>query len=68
MTPSLPVFDDLIASAHEGNPKVKAFDTSVFTGEYVTGDIDEEYLRKLGLDRSDEAKLANSDQSIALSL
>jgi amidophosphoribosyltransferase len=53
--------DDLIASAKDGNPKIEAFEASVFTGEYVTGDIDAAYLERLGLARNDAAK--NSGRS-----
>ena len=36
----------------EGNPEVSKFEDSVFTGNYVCGDIDKEYLDKLHKDRS----------------
>ncbi len=39
--------EDLIASAREGNPDIKRFDASCFDGEYITGDIDEDFLYKL---------------------
>ena len=48
--------DDLIASAREGNPKIDSFDCSVFNGEYVTGDINEAYLKRLERMRNDDAK------------
>ena len=48
--------DDLIDSAREGNPKITNFDCSVFDGQYVTGDIDKNYLGRLAFDRSDSAK------------
>lgn len=47
---------DLIAAAREGNPKIEAFDCSVFNGEYVTGDIDATYLTRLERMRNDSAK------------
>jgi amidophosphoribosyltransferase len=47
---------DLIASAREGNPKIDAFDCSVFDGEYVTGDIDAAYLDRLQRSRGDDSK------------
>ncbi|KAI9221992.1 Amidophosphoribosyltransferase [Blastocladiella britannica] len=47
----------LEASIRQFNPALVEFDTSVFTGCYVTGDIDEEYLAKLERSRSDAAKL-----------
>lgn len=45
--------EDLIECAQEGNENVKQFDCSVFNGEYLTGDICEDYLNKLELSRSD---------------
>lgn len=49
--------DDLISSVRKGNPRVDRFDTSVFTGEYVTGDVDQQYLDHLEARRNDGAKL-----------
>lgn len=48
--------DDLIASAREGNPGIEHFDCSVFTGEYITGDVDDSYLSHLARERGDRAK------------
>ncbi|KAJ2853245.1 amidophosphoribosyltransferase, partial [Coemansia asiatica] len=48
--------DDLIDSCRKFNPRIKAFDTSVFDGKYVTGDVSQEYLDKLEARRSDTAK------------
>ncbi len=48
--------DDLISASQEGNPEVKRFECSVFTGEYITGDVDEKYLRALSDARNDAAK------------
>jgi amidophosphoribosyltransferase len=50
--------DDLVEAAMAGNPKIKRFDTSCFTGDYVTGDVSSDYLDKLSLARNDAAKLA----------
>jgi amidophosphoribosyltransferase len=47
---------DLIASAQEGNPAITEYECSVFDGKYVTGDVDEIYLRRLENSRSDQAK------------
>ncbi len=47
---------DLVAAAREGNPEIEHFDCSVFDGRYVTGDIDEAYLRRLEQSRSDAAQ------------
>lgn len=48
--------EDLISAAREGNPKIKHFDVSCFTGEYVTGNVSEEYLDYVSGLRSDSAK------------
>jgi len=48
--------EDLIASAHEGNPAIKKYECSVFNGEYITGDVDEVYLKRLENMRNDAAK------------
>ncbi|MBE9548944.1 MAG: amidophosphoribosyltransferase [Proteobacteria bacterium] len=47
--------DDLIDACREGNPAIKQFDTSCFSGEYVT-ELEPGYLQKLELQRSDQAK------------
>ncbi|NOX50840.1 MAG: amidophosphoribosyltransferase, partial [Gammaproteobacteria bacterium] len=47
---------DLQNSAREGNPSVREFECSTFNGEYVTGDIDEEYLQRLSSARNDKMK------------
>jgi amidophosphoribosyltransferase len=47
--------DDLIASCKEGNPEIKEFETSIFTGEYITP-LGENYLQKLEISRQDEVK------------
>lgn len=54
---------DLISSVQQFNPELKNFDCSVFTGEYVTGDIDERYLAWVENSRSEKARLA--DQAAA---
>ncbi len=61
--------EDLIMSAKEGNPAIESFECSVFDGKYVTGDIDEVYLERLSLARSDKMKQKrdkefNSDQTV----
>jgi len=54
---------DLIEAVRAGNPRITRFDTSVFTGEYVTQDITTEYLNQLELFRSDVAKAARKRAS-----
>ena len=46
---------DLISSVRRFNPSITTFDCSVFTGEYVTGGVDEAYLTQLGQLRGDNA-------------
>jgi len=53
---------DLIEAVQRGNPGLKSFDTSVFDGKYVTGDVTEEYLENLAKNRSDAAKEGNNDE------
>jgi len=48
--------DDLVDAVRRGNPKIQRFDTSVFSGEYITGDVTNDYLAVLAQERSDEAK------------
>ncbi|MBR9812988.1 amidophosphoribosyltransferase [bacterium] len=48
--------DDLIEAVRYGNPNLTRFDASVFNGEYVTQDVDADYLNQLELFRSDAAK------------
>ncbi|KAF8447857.1 phosphoribosyltransferase-like protein [Boletus edulis BED1] len=47
---------DLIASVRQFNPTIETFDCSVFTGEYVTGGVDEGYLAYIESLRNDHAK------------
>ena len=48
--------EDLIDAVKKGNAVITSFDASVFTGEYITGDIGDEYLSDLQASRSDAAK------------
>ena len=53
------VFQDLEAlteSVRQENPAIQGFDCSVFTGEYITGDITPEYLDSIASQRNDSAK------------
>ncbi|MDG2141129.1 MAG: amidophosphoribosyltransferase [Gammaproteobacteria bacterium] len=55
--------EDLIASASEGNPEIPHYECSVFNGEYVTGDVDEVYLKRLESLRNDSAKALKKGNS-----
>jgi amidophosphoribosyltransferase len=57
--------DDLIDACQEGNTGITRFDTSCFSGEYVTG-VKDSYLEELQLRRSDVAKSQNSRRGGAL--
>jgi amidophosphoribosyltransferase len=48
--------DDLIQCSREGNADVGGFDCSVFSGEYITGDVDQNYLDHVESLRNDEAQ------------
>lgn len=53
------LFQDLQAlkeSVSEGNPDIKFFDDSVFTGKYITGDVDASYLQMIEAERNDVSK------------
>jgi amidophosphoribosyltransferase len=48
---------DLIWAVQDGNENLKNFDTSCFSGEYITG-LDQHYLQQIEMLRSDDAKAA----------
>jgi amidophosphoribosyltransferase len=48
--------EDLVASVRGLNPSIEKFECSVFSGEYVTGGVDEAYLDHLESIRSDNLK------------
>ncbi|QIM66426.1 amidophosphoribosyltransferase [Mannheimia granulomatis] len=53
------IFQDLSAlyqSVQMENPNIHHFDASVFTGEYITGDVDKCYLDAIANSRNDKAK------------
>lgn len=55
---------DLIDAVNrEGKTSIKQFDTSVFDGTYVTGDVNAEYLEQLELIRNDAAKESMEEAS-----
>ncbi|WP_373767897.1 amidophosphoribosyltransferase [Glaesserella sp.] len=65
------VFQDLEAlfkSVQLENPKIHHFDASVFTGEYVTGDVSEAYLDAIANARSDAAKAKLTKQATNLEI
>jgi len=48
--------DDLVQCSRDGNPAVDGFDCSVFNGEYITGDVDQNYLDRVEALRNDDAQ------------
>ena len=48
--------DDLIDAARKGNPEITDFDTSCFSGEYITGDVSDSYLDRIESLRNDAAR------------
>lgn len=55
--------DDLVIACQEGNAGITRFDTSCFSGEYVTG-VEDGYLDELQVRRSDQAKAENCQSSL----
>ncbi|GBL05474.1 amidophosphoribosyltransferase [Glaciecola sp. KUL10] len=47
---------DLVEAVKEENPNLKGFETSVFDGNYITGDVDQAYLERIDSARSEKAK------------
>ena len=54
--------EDLISSVQDGNPEIKDFETSIFTGEYPT-EIDDGYLQDLEETRSDIVKMSEQKEA-----
>ena len=52
----------LIRAVRHGNSEITEFDTSCFSGEYVTGDVTPEYLSELESRRNDAAKQARQEK------
>lgn len=50
--------NDLVEAVREENPNITQFETSVFNGEYITGDVDNSYLERIDMARSEGAKNA----------
>ena len=55
--------DDLMQAVRKRNPLLEDFDTSVFDGRYVTGDVNEAYFSRLQEIRSDSAKQKRNGQN-----
>lgn len=56
--------EDLKESVLAGNSEIQDFDTCVFDGKYVAGDIDQTYLDRLEEKRNDSAKAEENGQQV----
>jgi len=56
--------EDLVAACRHDDARIAEFDTSCFSGEYVTGDVTQEYLARLQESRSDAAKANRRDAAL----
>ena len=57
----------MIEAVQHGQDRISEFDTSCFTGEYLTGDVTPDYLKLIESQRSDKAKSTNKDNELDLS-
>lgn len=55
--------DDLVEAVRLENPDVAQFETSVFDGKYITGDVNQDYLDRVNNDRNEKAKTSSSSKS-----
>jgi amidophosphoribosyltransferase len=55
---------DLVECVRQLNPSIKQFDCSVFTGEYVTAGVDEEYLQHIESLRADNVREKPLDSNL----
>lgn len=60
--------DDLIEAVQRGNRKIKHFDTSCFSNEYITGDIDETYLEHIEALRNDDAQRSRNSENFIIDI
>ena len=52
--------EGLVEAVRRGNPRLREFDTSCFSGEYVTGGVSPGYLEALAEHRADAARSARA--------
>ena len=53
--------DDLKAAVREVNPAIVHFETSCFDGHYITGDVTDEYLSNVEMQREDGVNASSDD-------
>ncbi|WP_428354079.1 amidophosphoribosyltransferase [Methyloprofundus sp.] len=60
--------EDLIESVRKGNTKIKHFDTSCFDHKYITGDIDDDYLKNIEALRNDAAQTGRQIETATIDM
>ena len=59
---------DLIDAVRKGNQTIEHFDTSCFSKEYITGDIDDAYLERTEALRNDSAQTERNSESFIIEM
>jgi amidophosphoribosyltransferase len=60
--------EDLIDAVRKGNPDIAHFDTSCFSNQYVTGDIDDAYLARTEALRNDSAQTERNSENFIIEM
>jgi amidophosphoribosyltransferase len=60
--------NDLIDAVRKGNQNIEHFDTSCFSKEYITGDIDDAYLERTEALRNDSAQEERNSESFIIEM
>ncbi|WP_031433148.1 amidophosphoribosyltransferase [Methylomarinum vadi] len=60
--------DDLVAAVRRGNKSIKHFDTSCFSNQYITGDIDDAYLGRIEALRNDDAQFRRNRENFIIEM
>ena len=60
--------NDLIDAVRKGNQDIEHFDTSCFSKEYITGDIDDAYLERTEALRNDSAQEERNSESFIIEM
>lgn len=60
--------EDLIEAVRKGNRDIQHFDTSCFSREYITGDIDDAYLQNVQALRNDDAQTRRNSENFIIEI
>lgn len=60
--------EDLIEAVRKGNRDIQHFDTSCFSCEYITGDIDDAYLENVQVLRNDDAQGRRNSETFIIEM